>query len=153
MDPMSASVAIIGFAASLTTLAAVVIDSSRTLYNVRRKFKKAPEDIKRLCRQLREFECLLLEVQERIRDSPVEHAASGMGTLFIAAIEHIRNDMSDFDCAVQQLKGLLNTRTSPRESFLLRVRHVLQEDRVREYQFLISSHVGTLTLLLQMVTR
>ena len=153
MDPMSASVAFIGFAASLATLAAVVIDGSKTLYNVRRKLKKAPEDIKRLCSQMREFECLLLEVQEQIRDYPIVSAASSMVTLFKASIEQMRKDMDDFDRIVRKLKGMLLAPASPQQFVVQRVRHLLQEDSVREFQIMISSHKGTLTLLLEVLNR
>lgn len=153
MDPVSASVAFVGLAASLTTLAALVVDSSRTLYNVRRKLKNAPEDITRLSRQLREFECLLSEVQERMRDYRVEYAASGMEMLFATAVTYMGKDMGDFECTVQRLKGSLSAPASPRKLLGLRIRHVLQEERVQEYQRLIASHIGTLTLLLEMLTR
>ncbi len=153
MDPMSASVAFVGFAASLATLAALVVDSSRTLYNIRRKLKNAPEDIRRLSRQLTEFECLLLEVQERMRDHRVEYAASGIEMLFATAVNNMGKDMGDFGCTVQRLKGSLSAPASPRKLLGLRIRHILQEERVQEYQRLIASHIGTLTLLLEMVTR
>ena len=153
MDPLSTSVAFIGFAASLTTLAALVIDSSKTLCNVRRKLKNAPEDIRRLYRQLKEFECLLSEVQQRIQDYPLEYAASGIGTLFTTAADYMRQDMGNFECAMQKTKGLLLDPTSSRKFLALRIRHVLHEDRVQEYQRLISSHVGTLTFLVGILTR
>lgn len=153
MDPVSASVAFVGFAASMTTLVALVVDSSKTLYNVRRKLKNAPEDIRRLSRQLREFECLLSEFQKRMRDHQVEYTASGMEMLFTTAVTTMEKDMDDFQCTVQRLKGPLSAPASPRKRLELRIRHVLQEERVQQYQRLIASHVGTLTFLLEMLTR
>ncbi len=153
MDPASASVAFIGVAASLTTLATLVIDSSKTLYNVPRKVKKAPKDIKDLVRQLKAFECLLLEAQERIQVHRAEYFAPGVGTLFTTAVEHMLADLRDFEDAVLKLRGLLSAPASPRDSPLLRIRHILQEDGVQEYQRLISFHMATLTLLLEVLTR
>ena len=63
------------------------------------------------------------------------------------------DDLRGFNNTVQKLKGLLSHSTSSRDLFILRVRHILKEDDVREYQRLICSHVATLTLLLEILTR
>ena len=153
MDPMSVSVAFVGLAASLSTLAALVVDSSRTLYNIRRRLKDAPEDITRLSRLVMEFERLLSAVQEQIRNHQVEYAASGMEMLFETAVKYMENDMEGFMETIRRLKGLLSASTSPRRRLELRIRHVLQEERVGDYQRLIASHVGTLTLLMEILSR
>ena len=153
MDPLSVSVAFVGLAASLSTLAALVIDSSRTLYNIRRKLKDAPEDITRLSRLLIEFECLLSGVQEQIRDHQVEYAASGMEMLVGTAVKYMENDMEGFKDTMRRLKGLLSASASPRRRLELRIRHVLQEERVGNYKCLIASHIGTLTLLMEILSR
>ena len=153
MDPASAAVAFIGVAASLTTLAALVMDSSKTLFNARRKFKSTPEDIKRLCWQLNIFHCLLCEAQNLVRDHGPNYAASDAGTVFATAIEHMLDDLCDFKDNVQKLNDLMSHSMSTRDFVVLRIRHILKEDGVREYQRLISSHVATLTLLLKTLTR
>ena len=150
---MSVSVAFVGFAASLTTLAALAVDSSRTLYNIHRRLKDAPEDITRLLRLAVEFKCLLSAVQEQIRDHQVEYAPSGMGMLFETAVKHMENDMEGFKDTIRRLKGLLSASASPRRRLELRIRHVLQEERVGDYQRLITSHIGTLTLLMEILSR
>lgn len=150
---MSVSVAFVGLAASLSTLAALVVDSSRTLYNIRRRLKDAPEDITRLSRLVMEFERLLSAVQEQIRNHQVEYAASGMEMLFETAVKYMENDMEGFMETIRRLKGLLSASTSPRRRLELRIRHVLQEERVGDYQRLIASHVGTLTLLMEILSR
>lgn len=153
MDPASAAVAFIGVAASLTTLAALVIDGSTILFNVHRKVKHAPEGIRRLCRQLNAFQCLLDEAQHLVRDHGPNHAAADLGTVFAMAIEHMLDDLRDFKDTIQKLKGLMSHSTSSKDLFVLRVRHIFKEDGVREYQRLICSHVATLTLLLEILTR
>ena len=153
MDPASAAVAFIGVAASLTTLAALVIDSSKTLLHVRHKFKNVPEDIRRLCERLDVFQCLLYEAQGLVRDHGPDYAASDVGTVFAAAIEHMIQDMRDFKDTVQKLKGLTSQSTSSKNLFVSHVRHILKEDCVREYEGLISSHVATLTLQLEILIR
>ena len=58
-----------------------------------------------------------------------------------------------FKDAVQKLLYLMSHPVSSKDFFVLRLRHILKEDGVREYQRLISSHVATLTLLLKTLTR
>ncbi|OAG39453.1 Pyrroline-5-carboxylate [Fonsecaea monophora] len=67
MDPASASVAFIGFAASLTTLAGLVVDSVQTLSELRRRLIHAPEELERLLSVLRQHKSILLELRDRIR--------------------------------------------------------------------------------------
>ena len=153
MDPSSAAVAFIGVAASLTTLAALVIDGSKTLFNVYRKAKTASKDIRCLCRQLNVFLSLLHEAQNLVKEHGPDYAASDMGTVFTMAIEYMLDDLRGFKDTVQKLKGLMSRSTSSKDLFVLRVRHILKEDCLREYQRLINSHVATLTLLLEILTR
>lgn len=151
MEPASASVAFVGFAASLTTLAALVLDASTTLYNAQRRFKHAPDDIKRLSTQLEEFERLLHEVHKQIQNHQNEYASSAIGALLARATDQMHTDMSRFKLVVQRLNALLCAPTAHGRLLVLRIRFILQEGIVQEYQRLISSHVGVLTLLLGML--
>ena len=153
MDPASAAIAFIGVAASLTTLAALVIDASKTLLNIHHKVKNAPADIRRLYRELDMFQCLLHEAQDLVRDHGPDYAASDAGTVFAKAMEHMLHDLRDFKNTVERLKGLMSHSTSAKDLFVLRVRHILKEDGVREYQRLICSHIATLTYQLEILTR
>ena len=153
MDPASAAVAFIGVAASLTTLAALVIDGSKTLLKVHGKVKNAPEDIRRLCRQLDVFQCLLHEAQVLVRDHGPLYATSDVGTVFARAIEHMLNDLGEFNDTVQKLKALMSQPKSAKDLLVLRVRYIIKEDRVREYKRRICSHVATLTAQLEILTR
>ena len=152
MDPTSTAIAFIGVAASLTTLAALVVDVSKTLFNIHRKVKNAPEGIRRLCLQLDAFQCLLSEAQDIVGDVGPDNATLGVGVVFTTTIEQMLDDLRGFQDSLKKLKGLMSQRTSSKD-LLLRVRHILREDGVREYQRLICSHVATLTLLLEVLTR
>ena len=153
MDPASASIAFVSFAASLTTLAALVIDSSKTIYNVRAQLRNAPKDIRRLSRRLREFEYLVCGLRDIMQGHPPGSTASIIEVAFENAAEQMHRDMIDFGIAIHRLKGLLNTSASPGKLLALQIRHILSESAVQEYQRLISSHVGTLTLLLGMLNK
>ncbi len=153
MDPASASIALVGFAASLATLAAVVIDSSKTLYNVRTRLRDAPKDIKRLSRKLKEFEALVAEVQDKMQRHRFRYTTSFIKDAFESAAEQMYQDMTEFGNIIEKLKGLLDTSSSSPRLLALRIRYILDESTVQEYQRLISSHVGTLALLLGMLNK
>lgn len=153
MEPASASIAFIGVAASLTTLAALVIDSSKTLYRVGIKLKKAPEDITRLLTQLKLFERLLSEAQQRVEDHKAEFAVPDVGTLFTIAAERMLKDVRDFEGTLQKCERLLSGPASTKKALVSRVQHVLKEDRLKGYERLISSHMATLTLLLEILDK
>ncbi|KAH0542506.1 hypothetical protein FGG08_003102 [Glutinoglossum americanum] len=150
---MEPTITIVGFAASLATLATLVINSSKTLYNLRRRLKNAPEDITRLLHQLRDYEGLLCEVQHRLQQDN-QGNTPGLQMLLARVAEQMKEDMEGFAGAIQRVNGLLDGHTNITSGKLLtlRIRHILQEDVVREYQRLISSHVGTLTLLLSILS-
>lgn len=153
MDPASASIAIVGFAASLTTLAALVIDSSKTIYNVRAQLRNAPKDIQRLSRRLREFEYLVCGLRDILQGHPSGYTASIIEVVFENSAEQMHHDMTDFGTTIHRLKGLLNSSASPGKLLVLQIRHILNESAVQEYQRLITSHVGTLTFLLGLLNK
>jgi hypothetical protein len=68
MDPASATVAFVGFAASLATVAAVVVDSSRTLHDVYKSVKNAPREIQRMDQKSKRLHKMILEVQRMSED-------------------------------------------------------------------------------------
>lgn len=153
MDPASASIAIVGLAASLTTLAALVIDSCKTIQNVRAQLRNAPKDIRRLSRGLKELENLICGLRDIVRAQPSGHTTSIIEVAFENATEQMHRDMTEFGIVIQRLKGLLNTSASPGKILALQIRHILSESAVQKYESLISSHVGTLTLLLGMLNK
>ena len=153
MDPASASVAGVGVAASLTTLTALVVDSSKTLLHISSRWKKAPEDIARLLAQLQLFERLLYETSHHIENAEAACCAPDTVANVAIAVDHMLKDLRDLEKATHKCKALVSRPLSAKKNFVLRVRHVLQEDEVLEYQRRISSHIGTLTLLLELYSR
>ena len=69
MDPASAGVALVGFTASIAILTVVVLDSSKTLYNLRKNLQNTPEDDRRLVRQVKVFEGLLEAIAHALQDN------------------------------------------------------------------------------------
>lgn len=144
MDPASA---IIGLSASLATLSGLVIESFKSLYKAQGHFKDAPQEIGRLYRRLKEFEGLLREFRSRLHATHGAHA-SAVQTLAVASMQHMEEDLKELYTKSRQLHAILDSSTCKRKLLALRLRHMLTESRVAHYQQLISTHCGTLTLLL-----
>ena len=149
----SAAAALVGFAASLATLSALVIESSRTLYNVQRRWKGASDDVKNLARQLQQFQSLLDEVQRRVSQSQHGQSSSGLEVLFAAAIKGAQQDLEDVGRRLQRLRDLLCRSPTAKTPIELRIRHIMQESAMQEHQRKISSHIGALGLLLNLLNR
>jgi len=144
MDPASTA---IGLAASLATLSGIVLESIKILYKAQEHFKEAPRDIGRLCWQLKEFESLLKEVRSQMEAS-YEPRGSTVHALVAQSVQHMQEELGQFHSRVQQLHPILDSHITRRKRFGLRLRHVFTESKVSQYQQLISSYSGTLTLLL-----
>lgn len=122
MDPASAGVALVGFAASITTLTAVALDSSRTLYSIRKKLQSTPEDVRRLIRQVRVFEGLLAA----IRDLGVPQ---DLQEIWEESINQMREEMQQFNPVVSSLQRLLDGPTVSSKMIRLRIRRILTRRR------------------------
>jgi len=153
MDPASASVAFIGFAASLTTLVALVLDASTTVYNAQRLFRRAPDDIRRLSTQLIHFERLLREIQEQIQGHSDGGVTAEVATLLTSATDQMHADMASFKLVIQKLNAVLSAPAAHKKLLALRLRFILQAGMVQEYQRMTSSHIEVLTLLVGMLNR
>lgn len=143
MDPVT----IVGFAASLATLAAVLVDSSKTLYNLRDKLHDAPDDVRRLVRQFKIFEGLLEGIQARIQEHEDLGLRQGLQELWEGSAEQMHRDMEDFKVIVSRLHRLLEGPTISSKLIRLRIRHFFNEDTVAKYQRQISAHIETLTMI------
>ena len=150
MDPASA---IIGFTASLTTLVGLVIESAKTLYKAQSHFKEAPRDIRRLSRQMCEFEALLREVQSQI-NVECGFRGSAIQSLINTSAQRMQDDLKEFNSSFQKVKSILEEPSTNKNLLLgLRVRHILTESKVTKYHQIISSYSGTLTLFLALINK
>jgi len=149
MEPAST---IIGFAASLTTLAGLIVESAKTLYKAQSHFREAPRDIKRLSRQIWEFETLLREVQAH-NNVDCGSRASTIHSLINTSAKHMQDDLKEFNSSIQKLKSILDGPATNTQRFGIRVRYILTESKVKRYQQLISSYSGTLTLFLALINK
>jgi len=149
MDPASV---IIGFTASLATLVGLVIQSAKTLYEAQSHFKEAPQDIKRLSHQIREFEALLRQVQLQL-NVECGSQTSAIRALINISAQRMQDDLKEYDTSFQKLNSILDEPCSNRKLFGRRIRHILTESKVTKYQQLISSYSERLTLFLVLLNK
>ena len=146
MDPASAGVAFVGFAASLATLAAVVANSSKTLYDLRNKLKDAPEDVRRLIQAFKFLEGLLAEIQARLDEHGDTDVSQRLRELWADSATQMREDLEGFEIVVARLARHLNGHT-PSSRLQLRSRRYFDEDAIAKYHQKMSAHTETLTLV------
>ena len=149
MDPCSAGVAFIGFAASLATLVAAVAKSSKVLYELRKEFRDAPEDVKMFLEQFAIFQKLLNELSTRLHEPQDIGTLRGLHDLLELSMNQMQADMNDFQAILFKLHRVLN---NPESSLVrLRVRHHFNQGAVRKYQGRIATHIVILTYIQSMV--
>lgn len=136
-----------GFAASITTLAAVVLDSSKTLYNLRKKLQSTPEDVRRLIRQVRVFEGLLGAIRRALQVKGDLSVPQDLQEIWEDSTNLMREDMQRFNLVVSRLQRLLDGSTVSSKMIRLRILQIFDEETVKGFQEQISSHIETLTLI------
>ncbi|MCJ1251001.1 hypothetical protein MMC30_008232 [Trapelia coarctata] len=147
MDPASVVITFVGFAASISTLGAAVIDSSRTLYNLQAQLKNAPDDVHRLLRQLRIFETLLGEIQIRSQEYGNLVVPEPLQEIWRSSAAQIEDDVHGF---AKILAGLQRRMTGPRiSSTLIRLRLVkfFYDEDIARFERHLSNHYQTLKII------
>jgi hypothetical protein len=145
MDPASATIASIGLAASLTTLLGLVVDSSKTLYDLQRKLRQAPEGIVRLQQDLRSFQDLLLEIKTRVDQYEFVGLPQSFRVLWENFALHMKLDLENFKATISKYNDQLDSPV--RKKGRLLVGHVLEENTIEEYRRRIFGHIGSLSLV------
>ena len=147
MDPASAAVAFVGFAASLATLVAVVIDTSKTIYNLGSKLRHAPKDVERLLFEFEIFGGLLKEIRSRAEEHGDANTPPGLRELWAVSASQMQNDMENFQSVILKLSVLLKGTISSSALVRLRIRSLFSESAVTRYRQQITAHHGILTLV------
>jgi len=140
IDPASAVISFIGFTASISTLAALVIDSAKTLYNLQSQLKNAPEDVHRLLRQLQIFEKLLDEIRARSREHGDMGVPDTLQEIWQISATQIEEDLIGFTKVLRSLQRRLNGYSVSSNLVRLRVMKFFYDDDLVKFQRRLSSH-------------
>lgn len=146
MDPASAAVAFVGFAASITTLSAVVANSCKTIHNVWHSFKDAPQDIHRLIRKMKRLEKVILEI-ERVVVQFGDPSLLDSQQYWMDQIEEMVDDFAILDDKINKLQADLTAKASAKKHLWARARKFLSEDDILKYERILSDHLQTFNIM------
>ena len=165
MDPASAGVAFVGFAASLATLAAVVANNSQKIHDLWLTYKDAPRELNRLKRTVETLEVLVTEIARRSTDVPISRLPNHLAQLWTKRASDMRHDLEGLQKEVESITRLIDASppstgsnavrsdAGPMAKLRLRarVRMYFGESTMAKYESLLSTHIDTFTLVQSMV--
>ncbi|KAK3169287.1 hypothetical protein OEA41_008670 [Lepraria neglecta] len=153
MDPASAPVASVGFAGSIATLAATVVNSYRFLSNIYVSFKDAPEDIHRLLRKLQKLENIISEIRKTGDNIDQDAALDGSYQTWAEDLSEMENDLNTFKHKVSKVEAIVSTKAFSRKGASSRVRKFVSKDEITKYEGILSNHVETFSLILSLLSK
>lgn len=147
MDPASAAVAFVGFAASIVTLSAVVANSCKTIHNVWHSLKDAPKDVRRLIRKMKRLAKVISEIERVVVQFGEDPSLLGSQQYWVDQIEEMVDDFAVLDNKITNLQADLTAKTSAKKHLWARARKILSEDDILKYERIISDHLQTFNVM------
>lgn len=144
MDPASASIAFVGFTASLATLAGLVLQSSRVVHEICQKVKDTPKEVTDLQDQLVQLHGLLQGLKE---NAPVPTTSGILLETWQFAIQQLQNDMDTFSKRIQTISKHIKQKGSRSPFVGAAFRNFYEADVLKQYQVKFAGHIGAFTLL------
>lgn len=142
MDPVSATaVAVVGFAASIATLSAVVIDSCKTIHNVWHSLKDAPEDVQRLLKKMRTLGQVILDMGKVAVQSSNDTSRQDSQQCWVEHIEQMVEDWETLNDKINKLQSKLTAKTLSGKNLSARIRKFFSEDDLLKYENILSGHL------------
>lgn len=153
MDPASAAVAMVGFAGSIAALAAVVVESCKTLNNLWHLLKEAPQDTQRLFKRLKRLATIILEVRhvgEELHNDTVsiESQQSWLGN-----VEDMLSDFNILKEKILRLEGNLSAKPLSKKRLCGAIQRIFTHDDIVKYDQILSAHTETFTIMLALVSQ
>ncbi|MCJ1384631.1 hypothetical protein MMC17_007749 [Xylographa soralifera] len=147
MDPASAVITFVGFAASLATLVAVVVDSAKTLNNLQQQLREAPDNVKRLVERFKVLQSLLQGVQALSQAHGETEVPEGLRQVWDASAASLTEDMEAFHAVVGRLEQALKKSKGYPVKFGLRTRGFFSEPKVTEFEQKVHNHLDILQFI------
>lgn len=153
MDPASATVAFVGFAASIATLAAVVADSCKTIHNVWHSLKDAPQDVCRLLRKMRRLEKVILEIERVVVRFDEDPSLLDSKQYWVDQIVEMVDDFAILKDKINNLQVALTAKKFSKTHLWARARKFLSEDDILKYESILSGHLQTFHIMYSLQSR
>lgn len=153
MEPASATIAFVGFAASITTLLATAIESSRTIHDVYTSFKNAPREIQRLDQKSKRLHKLILEVQHISQEFQDGQPPAFIVDFWLQHAMEISDDFVNFKQKANKLHSGISAKSVTGKNMVVRVQNFFSEREMRRCEEQLSEHIQTLGILMSMLSQ
>lgn len=151
MDPASATVAFVGFAASLASLAGLLIQSAQTIEDLCRKFKRAPDDLKRFCAALKRLELLLGLLKDRTSHYAEGDLPQDFLRFWCDNASQMEKDYHKLHTLISKLQHCFDGYSVSKKNVTARVRVFFSSAEISEFDKRLSGHVEKFSLALSMI--
>lgn len=153
MDPASATVAFVGFAASIATLSAVVADSCKTIHNVWHSLKDAPQEAHRLLRKMERLEKVILEIERVVVRFGEDPSLLDSKQYWVDQIVEMVDDFAILKDKINNLQANLTAKKFSKTHLWARARKFLSEDDILKYESILSGHLQTFHVMFCLQSR
>jgi hypothetical protein len=151
MDPASAAVAFVGFAASLATLAGVVIESAKTINELASKLKHAPDDLKQFLANLKQYELLLSILKDLVSEHTAEELPPQLKQFWLDNAIDMRRDYDVLSSLVKKLECKLDGETVSTKHLRARFQYFFRSGELKEFNDRLPDHILRFNIALSMI--
>ena len=143
MDPASAVIAFVGFGASITTLAGVLLHSAKLLVVIQQEIKDTPQEIEHCLRRIKIL-CGLLQAVEEADVRIQRHGSPTLRESWMETKDDMYTHLKNFDEKITQVHDALKaTRSGLRVKATMKT--FFNKAFLKEYQLKIAQDIGILT--------
>jgi len=153
MDPASATVAFIGFAASLVSLVGLVIESTKTINSFYSRFERAPNELQRLQSTVKQSSCFLVLLKEQTRQIADKDLPQNLREYWLENVVQMYTDYEALNRFALKFQEPLDLFSASKKHVRARIRHFFCSEEISELEARLSTHVPKFHLALTMVTQ
>ena len=151
MDPALASVAFIGVAGSITTLAGVVVESCKAIHKVWQSLKDAPRDDEPVFKKSKRLESVILEAKRAGEAFNGDTIRLDFRQEWLESTEEMSDDLLVLKAKILRVEGNLHGKFFSRKLLSVQIRKVFSEEDIAKYERILSRHLETFNMMLALI--
>jgi Fungal N-terminal domain of STAND proteins len=151
MDPASAAVAFVGFAASLATLTGLVIDSAKAVNKLCNSLKRAPAELKRFLATLKQLESIVSVLKDKTSNYTDEELPVLLKQFWLENVSQMKEDYDGLAKLVGKLQSSFGARSISNKHVRGRLRTFFSLDEISEFENRLSRYIGKFDLALSLI--
>jgi Zn-dependent oligopeptidase len=153
MDPASATVAFVGFAASLATLVGLVIESAKTINDFCNKFERAPKDLQRFQSIVKQSNSLLTLLKDQTSQYADGDLPQNLLEYWLENVVQMQTDYEALKKIALKLQGHFGLVSTSKKHVRARIHHFFCSGEILELETRLSAHVAKFHLALTMIAQ